>query len=115
MQQHWKRCFDLDIKRSKRQRTEGGPSEVFSIGKKVKLHCENNYLSIRLMTSKLRCKGNMKYWKTLNGINMLIVIMLDLCHNVEKGGELKLKFLTCLNFLYDHYQGKLNLKVIKMQ
>ncbi|KAL4394409.1 hypothetical protein AHAS_Ahas02G0149100 [Arachis hypogaea] len=94
--------------------------EVFSIGRKIKLHCENTDLSIRLMASKMQRKYD-KYWGTPNVINMLllIAIVLDPCHKldfvnwildesfgVEKGGELKSKLFTCLNSLYNHYQGK---------
>ncbi|KAL4321125.1 hypothetical protein AHAS_Ahas14G0079200 [Arachis hypogaea] len=94
--------------------------EVFSIGRKIKLHCENTDLSIRLMASKMQKKYD-KYWGTPNVINMLllIAIVLDPCHKldfvnwildetfgVEKGGELKSKLFTCLNSLYNHYQGK---------
>ncbi|KAL4337260.1 hypothetical protein AHAS_Ahas12G0092400 [Arachis hypogaea] len=94
--------------------------EVFSIGRKIKLHCENTDLSIRLMASKMQRKYD-KYWGTPNVINMLllIAIVLDPCHKldfvnwildesfgVEKGEELKSKLSTCLNSLYNHYQGK---------
>ncbi|XP_072071791.1 zinc finger BED domain-containing protein RICESLEEPER 2-like [Arachis hypogaea] len=91
--------------------------EVF---RKIKLHCENTDLSIRLMASKMQRKYD-KYWRTPNVINMLllIAIVLDPCHKlnfvnwildesfgVEKGGELKSKLSICLNSLYNHYQGK---------
>ncbi|KAL4293437.1 hypothetical protein AHAS_Ahas18G0128000 [Arachis hypogaea] len=72
------------------------------------------------MASKMQRKYD-KYWGTPNVINMLllIAIVLDPCHKldfvnwildelfgVEKGGELKSKLFTCLNSLYNHYQGK---------
>ncbi|RYR53110.1 hypothetical protein Ahy_A06g028041 isoform A [Arachis hypogaea] len=72
------------------------------------------------MVSKMQRKYD-KYWGTPNVINMLllIAIVLNTCHKldfvnwilnepfgVEKGGELKSKLFTCLNSLYNHYQGK---------
>ncbi|KAL4366059.1 hypothetical protein AHAS_Ahas07G0168200 [Arachis hypogaea] len=58
--------------------------EVFSIGRKIKLHCENIDLSIRLMASKMQRKYD-KYWGTPNVINMLllIAIVLDPCKEDE--------------------------------
>ncbi|XP_012574105.2 zinc finger BED domain-containing protein RICESLEEPER 2-like [Cicer arietinum] len=93
--------------------------EVFAIGRKIRLLCEHNDASIKLMGISVKSKYD-KYWGNIDGINvmLLIAVVLDptskfgyvnyfLDYFFEVDGEaLKTKLSSSLKSIYREYEGR---------